>query len=73
MAKQLTWERNIWTGNDIARINDNTRVVRMPADYGKSYLYCAEFWGDYSLAYPIRSGWYPTLAKAKSSLKSKTA
>ena len=59
MAKQR-WKRNIWTGDSFMRVNDNTRIVRI----GNRGPYYKEFWGDYSLRYPISSPTFKTIKLA---------
>ncbi len=61
------WELNASTGDYIARIEDNLRLVRMEG----GGLYNAEYWGDYSPKYPIESGWYKTPQKALESIRRK--
>ena len=63
MAKKWDWEFNAATGSHIAQVDDNTRIIR--SGQPDAYLYRAEFWGDYSLRYPI---WVNTLS-IKESLK----
>lgn len=58
---------NIWTGRGILDIDDNARIVRQPF-VGQRPLYSAEYWGDYSLEYPVRGQWRETLRAAKSDL-----
>lgn len=43
-----TWEYNCSTGNSLLRIESNARIVRTGSD-----IYHAEYWGDYSLRFPI--------------------
>ena len=62
----MKWDFNIWTGNSIANVSDNGRIMRLA---GKApYLYKAEFWGDYSFRYPVRGPWRKSLPKAKEDL-----
>ncbi len=49
----IEWEYNASTGHDISRVTKNGRILRMRFNDG-SFLYWAEFWGDYSLQYPKR-------------------
>ena len=37
---RLTWERNIWTGNDIASLGNGTRLIR----HSGGRFYVAEYW-----------------------------
>jgi len=60
------WEHNAQTGNSILKISSNERIIR---DTHRPPLYKAEFWGDYSLDYPISGGWRGTLQQAKDDLK----
>jgi hypothetical protein len=55
MAKKINWERNASTGSYVARLDRNTRLIR-DGD-APSALYRCEFWGDYSLKYPIKGDW----------------
>jgi hypothetical protein len=48
--KKYDWQLNASTGNHIAKVNDNTRLVRLMG----GGIYTAEFWGDYSSGFPIR-------------------
>ena len=48
----ITWERNVWTGIDLYRVNRNGRIKRISFNDG-SHLYSAEHWGDFSLAFPV--------------------
>jgi hypothetical protein len=50
------WERNPWTGHDLARVSDTRRLVRQSFAQAAP-LYKAEEWGDYSLRYPVRGPW----------------
>lgn len=59
------WQRNIWTGDDILNLDDKSRVIRS----GK-HLYRVEYWGDYSLKYPIKGPFESTLKGALSHLDS---
>jgi hypothetical protein len=68
MAKTVEWERNIWTGHDIARLSKNERVVRTTFRNPTSYLYFAEFWGDFSLKYPLRGPYRKTLQQTRADL-----
>lgn len=54
------WEHNASTGNYILRVGPNTRVVRIQG----GGLYRVEYWGDYSLRFPIRGPWRKTLRSA---------
>ena len=65
----LAWERNNWTGEDVARLSSNERIVRMPPLAGKADMYQAEFWGDFSLHYPKHGPWRKTLQAALSDLQ----
>lgn len=60
----MSWQRNIWTGRDTLDVAHNARVVRQPFA-GSAPLYKAEFWGDYSLDYPVSGEWRKTLQSAK--------
>ena len=64
---QHTWEHNVWTGEDILRLSDNERIIRQKFNDG-SFLYRAEFWGDFSLLYPIKGSMKETLKSAKEDL-----
>jgi hypothetical protein len=61
------WAHNASTGHDILRISGNERVIRTSHARGV-YTYVAEFWGDYSLRYPIKGPHRATLPKAKRDL-----
>ena len=65
-----TWERNIWTGEDLLRINRNGRIKRLSFSDG-SFLYCAEHWGDFSLAFPVYRNvpWRKSLKQALEDLR----
>lgn len=67
MGKPLEWARNIWTGNDIADVSANERIIRTRFNDG-SYLYHAEFWGDHSLGFPRRGAWRRSLGAARRDL-----
>lgn len=62
-----SWERNIWTGRDTLDISPNSRIIRQPYSNDRP-LYRAEFWGDYSLQYPLFGVWRNSLGQAKSDL-----
>jgi hypothetical protein len=61
------WDFNASTGNHILRISPNSRIVRIAGS--PPYLYVGEFWGDYSLKYPIKTDWCYSLKKVKEELK----
>lgn len=64
MSKPVQWERNVWTGHDILRVSKNARVLRQ--SFGPNrFLYWGEFWGDYSLRFPLKGECRATLAAAK--------
>jgi hypothetical protein len=65
---KLQWELNASTGDYIAKVSDNTRLIRMGSV--RPYLYLAEFWGDYSLAFPVRGTCETSVAKALSTIHS---
>jgi len=67
----LKWDRNIWTGHDIASVSPTRRLVRQTY-HQAAPLYRAEEWGDYSLRYPVRGGWYGTPRAALESLERAT-
>lgn len=67
-AVKQAWERNVWTGTDKLRVGENERVMRQGFYNPRSFLYYAEFWGDYSLKYPLRGPWRKTLQAAKRDL-----
>lgn len=52
---KLEWKFNCWTGDHTANVSKNMRIVRMGSE--EPYLYSAEYWGDYSLKYPIKGPW----------------
>lgn len=54
------WQLNIWTGDHILEVDDNTRVLRLAG----GGLYRKEFWGDYGRGFPHRGPWEATLKKA---------
>lgn len=60
----LKWEFNSATGAYLAKVDTNKRLVRI----GKG-LYIAEYWGDYSLKYPVRSGVCRTVRSALEALQ----
>lgn len=62
---ESSWERNIWTGTDKLRVNKNERVIRQGFCNPRSFLYHAEFWGDFSLKYPTRGPWRKSLRAAQ--------
>lgn len=64
MAEKREWEHNASTGDDYLRVSANERIVRMAG----GGLYVAEFWGDYSLRYPRRSGCCASLKAATAEL-----
>lgn len=64
MAEKREWEHNVSTGNDHLRVSANERIVRIAG----GGLYVAEFWGDYSLRFPRRSGCRTTLKAAMAEL-----
>lgn len=70
MKSSYVWERNIWTGNDLAPVpgKPTQRLVRM-GNPTSGYLYNAEEWGDYSSRFPVHGGWYATPSKALTALK----
>jgi hypothetical protein len=55
MTEAYEWKLNASTGNFIARVSSNVRLVRV----GRiaPFLYRAENWGDYSLEFPVCSPW----------------
>lgn len=53
VPRNLNWQRNASTGADIAQINRATRLVR--TGRAGRYLYRAEYWGNFSLNFPIGS------------------
>lgn len=55
---EVGWKRNVWTGSDILDVEPAVRITR-------NGLYRAEFWGDYSLAFPKYGPWRKTLQQAK--------
>ncbi len=61
------WEHNASTGNDILRVGKNKRIIRVPSGPGQ-YMYKAEYWGDYSLKYPVKGVLRGALAQAKKDL-----
>jgi hypothetical protein len=63
--KEGAWELNIWTGRHLLNISRNKRIVRQGFHNPTSFLYSAEFWGDFSLAFPVRGPWRKTLPQAK--------
>lgn len=48
---KLEWKHNASTGAYIANLGPATRLVR--SGRAGRYLYRAEYWGDYSLDFPI--------------------
>lgn len=61
--RKLDWRFNASTGASIADLNRNTRLVTDgPNPVGR--LYRCEFWGDYSLKYPIKGPWSKSVPKA---------
>lgn len=57
------WKHNTSTGNAIADISHNERLIRWGTERS-GYLYNYEFWGDFSLTYPLKGGWYKTPSQA---------
>lgn len=54
---------NCWTGTTTTDIDSNSRVVTDgPNTDGQ--LFRAEYWGDYSLAFPKRGPWRKSKADA---------
>lgn len=68
---KLKWQRNIWTGNDIASVGPTKRLIRMTF-MKASPLYSAEEWGDYSLSFPIRGSWQSSPKAALAALETET-
>ena len=68
MQRGNGWERNVWTGMDKLRVSENERVLRQEFHNPRSFLYYAEFWGDFSLGFPVRGPWRKTLAASKRDL-----
>lgn len=66
MTTKHEWSFNASTGDSVARVNSNTRLVRIGQH--APYLYTAEFWGDYSFRYPIRTGCRTTPTQALDAL-----
>lgn len=64
MAQETGWQFNASAGVHILRVSRNERIVR----HQGGRLYTAEFWGDYSLAYPVRGPCRATLQQAKRDL-----
>ena len=60
MANKYKWDRNIWTGNYIANVTDEIRLIRVNGISG--HLYSAE-------RNSIRGPWESTPAKAIRELK----
>jgi hypothetical protein len=67
MASKYEWDRNIWTGNSIARVTESIRLIRVGDAEG--FLYSAEDWGDHSTGYPVKGPWESTPTKAIRELK----
>lgn len=66
MAKpKHDWRHNAATGSYILDVNRNTRVIRDGDAPGA--LYRCEFWGDYSLKYPVKGAWTKSLPAAMKS------
>lgn len=69
MGKKSEWKFNAWTGNSILSIPEyGGRIVREQWGPGQ-YRYTAEYWGDYSLRYPIYEYRHTTLIAAKDALR----
>lgn len=64
--RKYDWKLNAYTGAYIASVTSNVRLVRI----GRAghYLYRAENWGDYSLKFPLRSGWFDNPKNALANL-----
>ena len=62
------WQRNIWTGTDKLDVTKNGRIVRQGFYNPRRFLYHAEFWGDYSHAFPVHGEWRKSLSQAKRDL-----
>jgi hypothetical protein len=58
------WKLNVWTGVHTLQLTQNVRIVRQSFNDG-THLYMREFWGDFSLAYPVSAGWVSSLPQAK--------
>lgn len=67
--QSIEWKWNIWTGQDLGRVTDNGRIIRQKYYNPISYLYRAEFWGDYSLERPTYGPWRKTLKAALRDLR----
>lgn len=60
---KYTWKFNARTGNSTADLSRNERLIRWGTERS-GYLYNYEFWGDFSLVYPLKGGWYKTPSQA---------
>jgi hypothetical protein len=62
------WKFNCWTGNNILDVPELCgRIVRQ-AWGADEYRYDAEYWGDYSLKFPVSEYRFTTLQEAKKAL-----
>ena len=61
------WDKNPWTGDCSLSCGKAQRIQRIGSE--GSYLYRAQFWGDYSLAHPVYGRWRASLSAAKKDLK----
>ena len=64
---QEQWKHNASTGSYTLDLSKNTRLIRMGED-GR-YMYKPEYWGDYSLRFPVHGGWHLTRPKAIAALR----
>ena len=61
------WAKNPWTGDCLLSCGPARRILRTGTE--GSYLYRAEYWGDYSLTYPVYGRWRASLSAAKKDLE----
>jgi hypothetical protein len=62
----MQWQLNASTGCHLLNVISNGRVIRQR--HGQSYLYRADYWGDYSLDFPVAGVWRGSLGEAKRDL-----
>jgi hypothetical protein len=69
MGQALDWRRNIWTGHDLLSVPEHRGRIRREPWGPSQYVYTAEYWGDYSLRYPLCDYRHATLGAAKAALR----
>jgi len=67
-AKRNTWIHNASTGTHFKWLSRNGGILRQDF-HGSPPLYKAEYFGDYSFAFPIKGDWVETEQAAAKSLQ----